>query len=145
MPDFTKHIWKLIQKKRPMEKEVIFIENLHFEHRQWIEELSFWQDELKSFNKRLDELVNRWSNKNVLAQLEHFQNQFILHGEFIDNMEDVISGHETNMADHDEKGQAVINRELAKNHMKIRERMEEQRKIYADLKKEFYKFLSKYM
>ena len=49
------------------------------------------------------------------------------------------------MADHDEKGQAVINRELAKNHMEIRERMEDQRKIYADLKKEFYKFLSKYM
>lgn len=128
-----------------MEKEVIFIEDLHFEHRQWIEELSFWQDELKSFNKRLDELIKRWSNKNVLAQLEHFQNQFILHGKFIDNIEDVINGHETNMADHDEKGQAVINRELAKNHMEIRERMEDQRKIYADLKKEFYKFLSKYM
>ncbi len=128
-----------------MEKEAIYIEDLHFEHRQWITELSFWQDELKSFNTRLSELGKRWTNKSVLVQLEHFQNQFIRHGEVINTLADAIHGHETNIADHDEKGQEVINRILAKNHLEIRDRMETQRKIYADLKKEFYKFLSKYM
>jgi len=118
---------------------------LHFEHQQWLGELEFWKDELKSFNNRLAELANRWSNKDVLAQLEHFQNQFILHGEFIDNQEKLIHAHETNMADHDKKGQMVINTGLAKNHLNIRDRMQDQRKIYADLKKDFYKFLSKYM
>lgn len=128
-----------------MEKEVIYVEDLHFEHLQWLGELEFWKDELKSFNNRLAELVNRWSNKDVLAQLEHFQNQFILHGEFIDNQEKLIHAHETNMADHDKKEEMVINTGLAKNHLDIRDRMQDQRKIYANLKKDFYKFLSKYM
>lgn len=128
-----------------MEKEVIYVEDLHFEHLQWLGELEFWKDELKSFNNRLAELANRWSNKDVLAQLEHFQNQFILHGEFIDNQEKLIHAHETNMADHDKKEEMVINTGLAKNHLDIRDRMQDQRKIYANLKKDFYKFLSKYM
>lgn len=128
-----------------MEKEVIYTEDLHFEHQQWLGELEFWKDELKSFHNRLAELANRWSNKSVLAQLEHFQNQFILHGEFIDDQEKLIHAHETNMADHDKKKEMVINTGLAKHHLEIRKHMEEQRKIYADLKKEFYKFLSKYM
>ncbi|MDR9458479.1 MAG: hypothetical protein RI572_13825 [Salegentibacter sp.] len=128
-----------------MEKEVIYVEDLHVEHQQWLGELEFWKDELKSFNNRLAELVNRWSNKDVLAQLEHFQNQFILHEEFIDNQEKLIHAHETNMADHDKKEHMVINTGLAKNHLDIRDRMQDQRKIYAALKKDFYKFLSKYM
>ena len=30
-------------------KEVLYNEDLHFEHRQWQSELAFWEDELKSF------------------------------------------------------------------------------------------------
>ena len=52
-----------------MEKEVIYNTDLHFEHQQWWSELAFWEDELKSFNNRLSELVTRWSDKEVLAQL----------------------------------------------------------------------------
>ena len=63
-----------------METNVIFNSDLHFEHNLWRAELLFWEDELKSFNNRLSELVKRWTDKEVLAQLEHFQNQFVLHG-----------------------------------------------------------------
>jgi hypothetical protein len=128
-----------------MKKEIIYNSDLHFEHKQWRSELSFWEDELKTFNNRLEELVKRWTDKNVLAQLEHFQNQFIRHGEVIDTLQHDINVHETNMAAHDEKGEDVINRVLAKNHLEFRDRMETQRKIYSDLKKEFYRFLSNYM
>jgi hypothetical protein len=34
-------------------EEVIFNEDLHFEHQQWRSELAFWEDELKSFKNRL--------------------------------------------------------------------------------------------
>ena len=50
-----------------MEKQVLFNSDLHLEHVQWNRELSFWEDELKSFNKRLEELVVRWTDKEVLA------------------------------------------------------------------------------
>lgn len=128
-----------------MKNEIINNSDLHFEHTQWRSELLFWEDELKTFTNRLEELVKRWTDKNVLAQLEHFQNQFILHGEVIDTLQHDINVHETNMAAHSKKGEDVINRVFAKHHIAFRDRMEKQRQIYGDLKKEFYRFLSKFM
>lgn len=128
-----------------MKSEVVYSDDLHFEHRNWEGEISFWQDELKSFRKRLEELSNRWTDEKVLAELEHFQNQFIRHGEIIDILEHEINVHETDLAQHAKKGEDVMDRELTKNHIDFRERMEMQRKIYAELKKDFFRFLSKYM
>ncbi len=128
-----------------MKTEIINNIDLHFEHMQWRKELLFWEDEIKSFNNRLAELANRWTDRKVLAQLEHFQNQFIRHEEVVDILKHDINAHETNMAAHDERGEDVINTVFAKYHFALRERMEIQRKIYGDVKKDFYKFLSTYM
>lgn len=128
-----------------MEKEVFYNSDLHFEHKQWLRELYFWEDELKSFKNRLSELVTRWTDKNVLAQLEHYQNQFIIHAEVIDRMQDDINVHETDIAKHSKKGKDMLDVILVKKHVEFRNRMETQRHIYSDLKKEFFRFLSKYM
>ena len=79
-------------------EEVIFNEDLHFEHQQWSSELAFWEDELKSFKNRLSELVTRWTDNEVLAQLEHYQNEFILHGGVIEDLQETIEQHETRIA-----------------------------------------------
>lgn len=128
-----------------MKKEVIYDSDLHFEHQLWRSELLFWKDELKTFNNRLDELVMRWTDKNVLAQLEHYQNAFIRHPEVIERLQHDINVHETNMAAHNIKGKIMLNQSLVKNHIESRNRMETQRHIYADLKRDFFRFLSKYM
>ena len=128
-----------------METLIINNSDLHFEHKHWERELLFWEDELKSFNNRLEELVKRWTNHSVLAQLEHFQNQFIRQQEVMDTLQHDINVHETDMAKHDKKMEAVMNFDLTKKHFALRERMETQRMIYHDLKKEFFKFLSKHM
>jgi uncharacterized membrane-anchored protein YhcB (DUF1043 family) len=128
-----------------MEKEVIFNSDLHFEHTQWRRELFFWEDELRSFKNRLNELVSRWTKKEVLAQLEHYQNQFTIHENSISELQDHISQHETNIAEHTKNGEDVLNQELVKNHTEFRNRMEIERNLYNNLKKEFFRFLSEYM
>lgn len=128
-----------------MKKEIIYNSDMHFEHQNWRSELAFWEDEIKSFKNRLVEIVKRWTDKNVLAQLEHFQNQFIRHGEVIDTLQHHVNVHETNMAMHYKSGEDVLNRVFVENHVKIRGEMETQRTIYNDLKKEFFEYLSKYM
>ncbi len=128
-----------------MKREVIYDTDLHFEHQRWQSELYFWKDELKSFNNRLSELITRWTKKEVLAQLEHFQNEFILHGGVIDNLLESIEIHESGIARQNLAGQQALDTVMLKNHMEIRRQMEAQRQIYADLKKEFFAFLSKYM
>lgn len=128
-----------------MKKQVLYNSDLHFEHKQWRRELFFWEDELKSFTNRLDELVKRWTDKDVLAQLEHYQNSFIRHDEVIDELQHQINVHETNMSQLDLKHEDALNTSLVKDHIEFRNKMETQRHIYNELKKDFYRFLSKFM
>ncbi|SDH31312.1 hypothetical protein [Winogradskyella thalassocola] len=128
-----------------MKTQVIYNSDLHFEHNQWRSELAFWEDELKSFKNRLEELVLRWTDKDMLAQLEHYQNAFIRQGEVIDILQHDIHVHEANMSALDNEGEDALDRVLVKNHVEFRNRMETQRHIYAELKKEFFRFLTKYM
>ncbi|MBD0778450.1 hypothetical protein HPE56_11650 [Maribacter sp. ANRC-HE7] len=126
-------------------KEIVYNENLHFEHENWKSELAFWEDELKSFTNRLSELVTRWTTDEVLKELDHFQNEFVLHGAVIDDLEEAIEEHEASIAGHSQAGKESLDIVLAKKHNEFRLKMEKQRQIYADLKKDFFRFLSKYM
>ena len=128
-----------------MKTELIFNSDLHFEHVHWNRELLFWKDEIKSFQNRLDELVNKWTDKNVLKELNAFQNSFIIHRNNIDHCMEEIDAHELNIAKHYEIGKNVIDIPDLKKHNEFRERMETERGIFHELKKEFFQFLSKYM
>ncbi|MFT6443750.1 MAG: hypothetical protein ACJASQ_000100 [Crocinitomicaceae bacterium] len=129
-----------------MNTQDTFNSDLHFEHVQWKSELSFWEDEIKTFKHRLEELVVRWTDKDVLKQLEHYQNQFIVHSEVIDELQHTINVHETEMSGLDMTDKiSPLNIAHTKSHLAFREKIETQREIYADLKKDFYRFLSKYM
>ena len=128
-----------------METEVLYNSDLHFEHVQWNRELLFWEDELKSFNKRLEELVLRWTDKKVLAKLEHYQNEFILHNKRIDELQEAIEVHEIRMAGLSKINADALDTKLTKNHLEFRNKMETQRQIYADLKKDFFGFISEHM
>lgn len=128
-----------------MKNEIIFNSDLYFEHKQWRRELFFWEDELRSFKNRLDELVKRWTDNNMLAQLEHYQNQFIIQENVINDLQDEIHIHEINIANHSKNGKDVLEIEFVQKHIEFRNHMETQRTIYNNLKQEFYRFLSEYM
>ena len=76
--------------------------------------------------------------------MEHFQNEFILHGSVIEELEETIEEHESNMAEHSKVGEEALDVSLVERHLEFRQKMETQRQIYADLKKEFYQFLTEY-
>lgn len=81
----------------------------------------------------------------MLAKLEHYQNEFILHGGVIEDLLEAIEIHETRIVGQALDGQDALDTALVKRHLESRNRMETQRHIYADLKKEFFHFLGKYM
>ncbi len=128
-----------------MKKELIYNVDLHFEHENWERELNFWKDELKSFHIRLEELVMRWTDQDVLAEIEKFQNQFMIQEEEFDSIENQIAMHEKNMAEHYEKNEDVLNKMFVSQHLTLREVMETERNLYNNLKKDFFRFMSKYM
>ncbi|MCL7763003.1 hypothetical protein MPF19_06195 [Polaribacter sp. Z014] len=128
-----------------MKTKILYNENMHFEHINWKRELAFWEDELKSFNRRLSELVSRWTDKDVLAKLEHFQNEFVLHEAVIEDLQEIIEEHETRIAAQSKTNKDALDTQLAKKHVEFRNKMENQRHIYTQLKKGFFRFLEEYM
>lgn len=128
-----------------MEKELIYNADLHFEHENWQRELDFWEDELKSFHLRLDELVKRWTDHKVLAEIDKFQNQFMIQEKEFDSLKDQIAMHEKNMASHYEKNEDVLNKMFVSQHLSLREVMVTERNLYHNLKKDFFRFMTKYM
>jgi hypothetical protein len=123
----------------------VYLSDLHFEHRQWISELKFWEEEIISFRKRLGEVVVRYTSNEIRASIEHFQNQFILHDEVIDILKKDVKTHEKMIAKEAEEQPVAIDRVRFDDHISLRERMDTQRTIYGDLKAEYYSFLSKSM
>jgi len=127
-----------------MENKLIYDSDLHFEHKQWERELEFWKDELKTFKNRLSELIGRYEDQKVLAKLEHYQNEFILHEGVINDLKETIEEHESNMAEHSKMGEEALDVSLVEKHVEFRKKMEAQRQIYAELKKDFFEFLTEY-
>lgn len=128
-----------------MKNEVIYNINLHFEHEIWQRELNFWEDELKSFHLRLDELADRQTDQEFLVNLEKFQNQFMIQEKEIDALKDQIAMHELNMSAHYEKNEDVLNKTFVTQHIQFREVLEKERNLYQTMKKDFFHFMTKYM
>ncbi|MBK8886274.1 MAG: hypothetical protein IPN46_06835 [Saprospiraceae bacterium] len=123
----------------------VYLSDLHFEHTQWLSELKFWEDEIKSFSKRLGEVVVRYTSNEIRAKIEHFQNQFILHDEVIDLLKKDVKNHEKAIALQAEDNPVAINHVYFNDHTGLRDKMDTQRQIYRELKSTYYNFLSKSM
>ena len=126
-----------------IEKQPIFISDLHFDHKVWTSELLFWKDEIDTFKHRLEELVSRFENQEILAKVEKYQNQFIRHKEVIDTLLHDIKIAEHRLVVYVEKNPEAVNKEYFEDHEPMRDRMETQRKIYGELKVNFLNFLRK--
>lgn len=48
-------------------------------HNDWLRALNFYKEEIKILNGRLTEIAGKYTSNEVATQVEHFQNQFILH------------------------------------------------------------------
>ena len=128
-----------------MKKKAIYIDDLHFEHKLWKSQLEFQRDELKVFTHRLEEVVVRWTDMDVLSKVEHFQNVFIRHNEVIDTLIHDINEHEHKLSNRAEANPVAIDHVHFDDHTEFRGRIESQMKIYDDMKKGYLRFLTEAM
>ena len=119
------------------------VQVLHFEHKVWMNELDFFAGELVFFENRLSDLVMRYREVEVLAKLEQFQNQFIRQKEVLDKLMRDIHVHEQNISIKLLKEQAIEDG-FQHAHVDMRARMASYRKIYTELKTDFFHFLAKW-
>lgn len=111
------------------------------EHLTWERTLEFFKQENAFLKTRLSEVVDNNADKDFLALAEHFQNQFIIKDEFIDELKHDI--HE--IQDLQKKGIAGISimpdKKMDARQNKLRNEMEYLEKNFNQLKNEFNKYL----
>lgn len=125
-----------------MEKEIIYVSNLHFEEEVWRRQLYCWQDELIFFYNRLSEMATRWVSQEELAKLEYFQNRFTRHDGVIEDLLEAIQVHEKIISGQYTEEKTNSDNYLISKHLDFRRKMESQQKIYTDLKKEFFLYFT---
>jgi len=128
-----------------MKKKAVYIDDLHFEHKLWKSQLSFQKDELAIFTHRLEEVVVRWTDKDVLKKVEHFENSFHRHNEVIDTLQHNINLHEDSLTKRTFDNPVAIDHVHFDDHSDMRGEIESQLFIYSELKKEYMRFLTEAM
>ncbi len=126
-----------------MDETKKYLSELHREHNDWEKALDFARDEISSFKNRLSEIVMANTKTEVLAQVEHFQNQFIRHNEVIDQLKHSIHAEEEKIAAIAQANNVATDRRKAKENMKLLDQMDSFDKLFSELKDEFKVFLTK--
>lgn len=130
-----------IKIKRNM--SIASVTNYHNELKNWEKTLFFYLDETRIFESRLTEVVNKNTGKAVLAEVEHFQNQFILQKQQFDVLKDEIHREESRIRNNAEAGEFNADEREPAMQPILQNRINAAEKIFEDTKKEFYRFLSK--
>lgn len=94
---------------------------------------------------RLAEIAPKYTSGDVLAQVEHFQNQFIIQAEQLDILKHHINEHEEYLQHRLNENEVAADRQFSSDSPQIRESVATFERIFNGLRHEFNQFLSKTM
>ena len=120
-----------------------YITELHAEHRLWKSQLLLAKDQLKSFQNRLDEVNTANTAKNILAEIEQFQNRFIGETEVIETLLHDIGEEDVKLAENVRVNNVASEHRKSSENKALMERMDIFNKLFFELGLKFTSFLSK--
>lgn len=122
------------------------IEQFQEELQSWKQELSSIKEEIRYFERHLEKLASNKLPKDLLAQVEHFQNLFICQKEVIDQLRHDLpdSRHKVENIFHNLRAESQEENWESTNEG-LEGRMDTFRKIYIEIKQDFHRFESDWM
>ncbi len=114
---------------------------IHEENLTWINNLRFYEEEIKALNQRLEVVARISREPELMAQVEHFQNQFIRQREVVDDIKHHVKISDRVLFDSGQHA-ADTPPALLYNHDGMRDEYETFEKIYHELKADFEHFLA---
>ncbi len=121
----------------------VHIGDLHFDHMEWLNALRFYKDDIGILEHRLEDIARRNTGTEVMAELEHFQNQFIREREVIDELRHDIKQHENLLEKESKEHPVAIDHRAFTDHTDLRERMATYEKLFRELKGDYQRWLAK--
>lgn len=118
---------------------------MHLLCEDWKRELMFFKDEIPVLQSRLEEVVSKNTDKDILAQAEHFENKFrVMHN----NLDELLHDVGLKKSAVDAQAAAKVNYisvKMIENDENLEELMSYTAKDFYETKSDYYKFLSKVM
>lgn len=116
--------------------------HVHLMCEDWKRELKYFKEEMTFFRGKLDEVASKNTNMDVLAQVEHFENKFmIMSGNINEAMHDVKLKSKAIM-DRAGVQPNYINVKMVGGYEEIQDEMDMVTKDFYQTKKDYYKFLA---
>jgi protein-disulfide isomerase-like protein with CxxC motif len=119
--------------------------NQHAENATFMEKLFFYKDEIAIMKTRIAEVASKNSSKDVLSQIEHFQNQLIVQNDNIDRIKHEIGLNEKSLEANINKNEIATDHRKVADHTFEREQVEGFEKHFNELRAELKTFLAKWM
>ena len=93
--------------------EKSFIYDQHQENQDWLKRLDFYKEEIQILRERLEELTRKNTDAEFLKSVEHFQNQFLIQRNHIDELSHDIRLNEGKLV------QEILHNPVAVDHRKV--------------------------
>ena len=124
----------------------VSITHMDHAHNDWLRALTFYKDELKVLNKRLTEIATKNTGKEVMIEIEHFENQLRIQAENIHLLEHEIKAN-IKTAAHEAKasGAGYIDGILLTQHNELEVKFITEEKIINELRHSFNRFAAEWM
>lgn len=100
------------------------------------------RDEVLSFENRLQEIIKSNTSKDILAQAEQFQNQFIRQKEVINTLSHDIHEDEIRIAENVKENNVSVEHRKVEENFELKDRVHVFQKIFNEIKSEYLAFLA---
>ena len=115
-------------------------------HNDWLRSLDFYKSEINVLKGRLTEIAHKNTHPEVMEQVEHFENQFKVQ---TDNIEQLAHDINRNIAitgkeAHNAKA-GFVDGELLVQHNNLKTKFMAEEKTVNELRHEFMQFAAKWM
>jgi hypothetical protein len=114
------------------------------EHGSWLKKLEEFKDEIQVMERRLAEVAARKTDFEARQGIEHFQNQFVVQRNNIDEARHRVHAHEDAVARHVVPEQGLEGPHDGSEHDGIRSEMNGLLKVWEELSSDFNKFFQKW-
>jgi hypothetical protein len=106
---------------------------------------AFYKQELGILQERLQEIAADNTTREVQEEVEHFQNQFLIHGNYLDELKQDIHVNDQDIEAELLLTGTMVSEAVANEHSLIHERYLNEEKIFNDLRHEFNSMAAKWM
>ncbi|HWB62611.1 MAG TPA: hypothetical protein VG603_03800 [Chitinophagales bacterium] len=119
------------------------LNSLHHQDSDWQRELEFYKEEIAILTTRLEEVTKENTGSDVMKEVEHFQNKFIMLREQVDTLHHDINVREQGVEAIAKEKPEHIDERFNKVKDSVLNRMKELAASVADTRFEFNRFLAK--